>query len=574
MKKYFLLFFLILINYLSFAGDKEIFNAMETEIQRAMKNLKIEGMESPYFISLRLNDINYRSYYFAFGSLVEELNLPSRDVEALVRVNNPNLDNSNFSEGWNGESWNIIKYNLPFEDDITALRQIFWIAIDEAYKNSLSTLSKKKGYLQKHPQEEYPQDFLPIQEKTEIIIDQEKILNTDVLKNYAEKISVFLKNYSFLTQGNVAATMNQSIKYYYDSEGNRHKRADQYFIIKVDLEAYTKDWYLITQNLSWASRKIENLPSLDRILSDVKNTLNYMQRILEEKPLEDYTGPVVFMDEASGKFFFDLLGKGISKAREPLSEEEDFFAFLKGNKGFLARRINQKILPSNFEVWDKPNEKEFEGNDLLGFMPVDDEGVKAKDIQIVKDGKLISLPMRRTAIKKFSEVNGHARSIFGELPEAFITNLFINDKEGLSEEEFFNKIKEIASEEGIEEILIINRLKKSEINYPGDMLDMLSSMEEDSLLSNPEMMFLYNIKTGEKKPVWGLEFSKVNENCLKNIIASSENKNIYQSYSSSYFGDPPVSIVSPDIIVEQLNLIKTKKQMLKPSLLAPPDFKK
>jgi len=567
MKKYFLIFFLLFFTCLAFAGDKEIFTAMELEIQRAMNNLKIEGMESPYFISLRLNDTNYKMYYYSFGSVVEELNFLTRDVKALVRVNNPNLDNSNFSEGFDGESWNIVKQNLPLEDDVMTLRQIFWIAIDEAYKNSLSTLSKKKGYLQKHPQEEYPQDFLPIQEKTKIIINQEKISNANVIKDYAEKCSAFLRNYSFLTQGNVVATINQSIQYYYDSEGNYHKRADQYFIIRIYLEAYTKDWYLITQNLSWATREIENLPSIDKIINDVKNTLSYMKSILEEKPLEDYSGPVVFIDEASGKFFLDLLGKGISKSREPLSEEEDFFSFFKGSKGFLARKINQKILPSSFEVWDKPNEKEFEGNDLIGFMPVDDEGVKAKDIQIIKEGKLISLPMRRTAIKKFSEVNGHARSIFGALPEAFITNLFINDKKGLSEEEFFNKIKEIASEEGIDEVLIINRLKKDEMSNPEDILD-----QNQSLLSDPEMMFLYNINKGEKKPVWGLEFSKVNENSLKDIIASSENKNVYQSYTFSYFGEPPVSIISPDIIVEKLNLIKTKKEMLKPSLLSAPDL--
>ena len=66
MKRIILLLLLIAVSSAQ-AGDKEIFTAMKTEIERAMKNLRIEDMDPPYFISLRMFDLEERSISASFG---------------------------------------------------------------------------------------------------------------------------------------------------------------------------------------------------------------------------------------------------------------------------------------------------------------------------------------------------------------------------------------------------------------------------------------------------------------------------------------------------------------------------
>lgn len=574
MKRYVLFIILFIWSALCFAGDKEIINAMQTEIQRAMSNLRIEKMETPYFISLRFRENNYVIFYYNFGSFIEKIENKNRVVQALVRVNKPEMDNSNYAEKFGENSWNIVESSLPLEDDVLALRQIFWKAIDDAYKSSLQVFSDKKAYLQQHPQEDYPIDFLPIEEKIELILQPEAITDNDFIQSYIKDLSSFLRDYSFLTEGLVYGGVNNVVQYYIDSEGNRHKRPDSYIYVNVKLSAYTEDWYNIKRSINWAGRSIENLPKVYEAKENIKLILNDMQLILDQKPLEEYNGPVVFVGEASAKFFFDLLGKGISEVREPLGIEKSLFRFFSRDKGFLSKKINQRILPSSFNVWDKPNLKEIDNKLLIGYMPVDDEGIKSKEIQIVKEGKIIAFPMRRTAMKKYAEANGHARSSYFSIPDSYITNLIIEDVNGLSEEEFLKKINEIAVQEGLEEILMITKLKSDE-DAPEDMLEMFGSGAEGNYLSMPQVMYIYNIKTNEKKPVWGLKFSKVNEGSLKNIVGSLKLPTLFQYYPSSTMGPVPISIYCPSgIIIEELNLVKTKKQMTMSFPLPMPELKK
>ncbi len=575
MKKYFLVI-LLLISSFSFANDDTdaIFNAMKIEINRAKDNLKIENMESPYYISLRLKDVNYQMFAYSFGSLLEDYQDQSRSIQAIVRVSKPELDNSNYNEGGVSDSWNVVISSVPLENDELALRQIFWIAIDRAYKNSVQVFSKKKAYLQKHPQEDYPIDFLPVEEKTELIIDTEEIYDKNFLQSYAQKLSEFLRNYSFLSEGVIIATASNSVQYFLDSEGNRHKKPETYYSIKIRISAYTKDWYKINQSISLIENRKKNLPKLEEAISTMKISLDYIKEMIEQKPLEEYAGPVVFINQAACKFFLDLLGKGVSKVREELGEEEQFYSFFKKNTGFFAKKLNQRILPASYEVWDKPNLKELEGKELLGYMPIDDEGMKSKDIQIVKNGKLVSFPMRRTAIKKLVDLNGHARSALYNIPDSYITNLIIEDKNSLSEEEFFNKIKEIGQDEGLDEILMIFKLKEDELSTTDEIYDFMSLESESSLLSFPELMYLYNINTGKMRPVWGLLFSKINESSMKDIVASSQKRYLFQYYPVSNLWALPISIYCPNIILKEANLVKIKKQMLMPYPLPMPELTK
>lgn len=72
-------------------------------------------------------------------------------------------------------------------------------------------------------------------------------------------------------------------------------------------------------------------------------------------------------------------------------------------------------------------------------MPVDDEGVPAQELQLVKGGKLIALPQARGVSQKGQKSNGRAR-MFIEWPRADVTNLFFVPKQALSAEAMEEKL--------------------------------------------------------------------------------------------------------------------------------------
>jgi hypothetical protein len=559
------------------ASEKEILQAMQSEIGRAMKDLRMEGMDVPYFISLRLQDATTRSLTSAFGAQVERSERRTRFAEASVRVGSPALDQTNFRGEPDFGVFMFSSPDLPFEDDVPALRQAFWLLIDKAYKDGLEQLSKKKGFLEKHPQEEYPADFLPMSERTEWERPAPSPAAFDAAELLVRQVSGDLRRHPFLTEGLVRLTLGRNSQLYLDSEGNRHARPEQRIILRVDVKAFTQDGYPLGDGLEWTGEAVEELGAIDQIRKDVDLRMKAFQQLLSQKPLEDYTGPVVFAGEAAGRFFYELLGKGVSSPREPLSaQEEMFFNPFESGGGFLAKRFGQKILPASFEVWDKPNESTYDGRTLAGFLPVDDEGMKARDIQIIAQGKLTALPMRRTATKKFTQVNGHARGALGMNPfqsiDATVTNLFVGDQAGLDENAFRARIKQLAEEQGRQDVLVVRALKNPSGDQPEDVMFFFGGGGgAPGRLSPPVRMELLAAGTGETRPVWGLEFVNVNESALNDIAASTQERSLSQFPSTSPFGaGAAASVVAPDILVEELTLQKIKVQRRRPPALEMP----
>lgn len=546
-------------------GGSAVFKAMESELSRAMESIEIEGMDAPYFLSLRMTTSRHSRVSAAMGSIYEDDAAVDRILQVMIRVGSPELDNSNFAEDRNtgGMVFGFARSELPLEDDPLVLRQAIWLAIDTAYKSSLEQLSKKRGYMEKHPQEEYPVDFLPAGEpQTFILEEKEDPFSHESLKNKVVQLSRVLRAHNDLTQGGVSITAESSRQEYLDSEGRRHSRPESYIEVNAWMETYTEDHYPVTNQVAWTVTRQEDLPKIEEMTEKITEAAEYLESIRGIKPAEEYNGPVILSGEAAARLFLDVLGKGVSRPRELLSSQEDsfwrIFAMMGGEEGGLARRFNRRVLPATFEVWDRPTLKEWEGHPLLGNMIVDDEGVAAKDIHVVEKGKLTALPMSRTATKKCAEINGHARGWPRQMPAGRVTTLLVEDTDALDEEEFLEEAKLLAEDMGLKEVLLVTRITSAAgIQDPGAFFAMIQS-GQSSVLKAPAVAYLLDVTKGEKKPVWGLEFHNVTERVLRDIVASTEHRGLFQERSLFGEGRLPVSVVVPDVLLEEIMLTRSK----------------
>ncbi|HEX2715662.1 MAG TPA: hypothetical protein VHM88_26060, partial [Candidatus Acidoferrales bacterium] len=125
-------------------SDKTLL-AMRDELQRSRDRLAIPGLERPYYIEYRLLDLDVRTVSASFGALISTNTARNRFMSVNVRVGDYKLDSSNFVTDESFRGFIGSTGQVGIDRDYNSLRQDLWLATDQAYKEALDTLSRKRG---------------------------------------------------------------------------------------------------------------------------------------------------------------------------------------------------------------------------------------------------------------------------------------------------------------------------------------------------------------------------------------------------------------------------------------------
>ena len=145
------------------AAQDPTLHAMQTELDREKDLLLLSGMQRPYFIQYRLDDLTSYEAVASYGALTREESGHQRITSRVtVRVGDYTLDSSS-SRGDgvvelapSGENKNDTNKN-----DSEALRYALWTATDTAYKNALRAYSAKQAALKQFQSAQAEHDFAP-----------------------------------------------------------------------------------------------------------------------------------------------------------------------------------------------------------------------------------------------------------------------------------------------------------------------------------------------------------------------------------------------------------------------------
>src|SRR5437879_1565606 len=78
------------------AQDDVVMKAMRDELDRSMKQLRLERLDEPYFIAYRVSDLEDSVIAASLGSLTTHQQSRTRQLTVEVRVGDYALDNTNF----------------------------------------------------------------------------------------------------------------------------------------------------------------------------------------------------------------------------------------------------------------------------------------------------------------------------------------------------------------------------------------------------------------------------------------------------------------------------------------------
>lgn len=379
--------------------------AMQAELTREQAGLQLPGMQKPYFIEYRLDDIAGYEAVANFGALTREETSHQRIVRVTLRIGSYATDSSSAR----GDGSLAL---APTDDNPQALRYALWIATDEAYKNALRQLSAKEATLKRYEEQSSIHDFADAKPVTHVepvrtlALDRDewkrRLVEASGLYQSDPAVSSFSATVQYSTANLRAAALN---RYLVNSEGSQIRNGYTAYAANVSIGGQADDGMRLGRDNGTVATRADELESAaafrERVIDDLRS---YNE--LRHAPLvaaEDYHGPILFSGDASTDVLNRLFVPNIEADRPDLGTAAR-------TQGAYSSSLHARVLPALLSATDDPLTATFAGKHLLGAYEVDDEGVAAIPTDVVVDGKLQNFLIGREPVRDFTTSNGHGRA--------------------------------------------------------------------------------------------------------------------------------------------------------------------
>lgn len=531
--------------------DLSVLTAMEQELNRSMKELKLEDYDKPYFISYLIKENTVNQIMAKFGSLILSEKSKTRELFVDVRVGDYQLDNS-----VNGKSGSSSSYKrsslLPIENDIDAIRAVIWQITDDTYKKSLTQYFNKKA----KKVQEVDKNNLPSfsKEKPSIHIGKERqlVFDKSEWEKKIKELSSIVKDYRELDDSTITFTAQKETVFFINSEKSKYITDDILYSINIDLSAISEDGNVINNFGSFHYKSIADIPDLDSIKKEVIKVINEAYEIKNAKSINPINLPAILEPEAAGILFHEAIGHRLEGERQIDDTQGQTF----------SERVGTQIIPSFLSIEDNPSLYDFNGGSLLGYFVYDDQGVKGKRVSLVKNGILRNFLLSRTPVKGFINSNGHGRASNGRAPMARMSNLIIRSENEFSKQELKNLLIQEIKKQNKDFGIIIKKMTGGETNT--------SSYDFQAFKATPLLLYKVDPYTGDETPVRGVEIVGTPLISINKIIATGNNYKAFNGFCGAESGYVPVSTIAPSILITEIELQKTTSEKEKKPILPPP----
>jgi predicted Zn-dependent protease len=558
---------------------------MNDEMDRTLTNLKIDTLKPPYYVSYKVTENESHYVRASLGSLITVSNTPrSRSLNVQIRVGNRTFDNSNFiSYGIYGSSGVVYvsdegTRSTTYESDYDALRRDLWMASDAVYKRALAELSKKKAVLENIIRTDTTADFSPAKPFTASVEPIQIAFDGEWWKERAKKFSAILKLYPEIQSSDVNAGTRTDYIYFLNNEGSRNTHRKTRAWIEVKAKTQAADGMSLVNYVTFYGNTKDELPSDQEMLVGIDKMARDLVALRAAPVLDEYSGPVLFEQEAAGELVSQGLGSNVCYLRDPIADNPQLDQQIRSLIGELPfqNKVGARVLPKFLSVVDAPTQSKYKGMSLMASYIVDEEGVPAQDVKVIDKGFLKTLLISRTPHKRVPESNGHGRT---DPSQAFFSNLIVTASQPTNDADMKKKLIGLCKEVGLEYGLIIRKINnpyfKQSLREPTD-----PSSSTRLFMTEPILAYKLFLN-GKEELVRGVEFSGMTPQSFKDIVAASQTSYVYNhitkqkktTLSGLYSGtDVRVSVVTPSLLFESVDLKKGSQQSRSLPIASRPAF--
>ncbi|MCX7736982.1 MAG: metallopeptidase TldD-related protein [Candidatus Kapabacteria bacterium] len=566
-----------------FTQDNEIFRAMQDELQRSMNELKIENLQKPYYIEYTLKIKQSHEIKSFLGSITEKTSPKIANLSVGVRVGDYKFDNTNFFDfgmsffGSGDEEESFRNRRIPIELDYKTIRRELWLATDAAYKQVSETFAKKQSVLKTRLINDTTHDFIRLE--PEKLSDIKKIPEFDSKKfeNYVKRISNIFKRYPEFTSSIALVEYIPETTYYINSEGRQYIKTDFYAGIELAVTTQADDGMPLSSFYTCILKEPNDIPSLDSLERAAKAIADNLQQLRMQKTLEEaYSGPIIFEGQAAAEIFAQVFAPNLVTQREPLTEtgkqtSDRFMAF--------QTKIGGRVLPEFLSLKATPTKEKAYGVPLVGSYKIDDDGVLAQDVELVKDGFLKNLLSSRVPTKRVRTTNGHQR---GGAAMISVLELESDEKHSLTRSELKNKLIQLCKDRELPFGIIVRRMFNQNVQLttlfqlnPGDFS---FSFGGGSQPKQPLIEVYKVYPDGKEELIRGCEAKGFTQQTFKDILNVGKEKYVlnylapaitspFMSGGSQYLAS---TVIVPDLLFEDGEITPVEQDFPKPPIIKNP----
>jgi TldD protein len=515
-----------------------ILTAMQQELAREKSDLVIPGMQRPYFIQYRLEDLHSYDAIASYGALTRESENQQRVVRVEVRIGSETSDSSSARGDGSLEL-------APGDSDPAALKYALWSATDDAYKNALRAYAAKQATLKTFQSAPTANDFTPakavtlIEPVATLTLDREdwkhRLIEASGLFAASPETRSFAETVEYSSASINALVVN---RYTVNTDGTVLRHGYSGYSENVSVGGQAPDGMELGRSngtVAATAAGLESAAALNKRTIDDLISFNELRHAPTVDP-EDYHGPVLFSGDATADVFNRLFVPNVEADRPDIGTSAR-------TQGVYQSSYKTPILPAFLSVVDDPTLRSFEGHALLGAYKVDDEGVPVEPVDIVVHGKLMNYLIGRQPVKDFPESNGHGRAALGQSAHPRAGVLVIKSSDPLSAEALRAKLLALAREQG-RDVYEVETLS-------GELV--------------PRMLYRVS-PDGKRTLVRGAIFDELDQRAIRSGILAAGGK----PYIAQQVGMLPQTTIAPELLFGDITVKRANEEQQKLPYYAPP----
>jgi len=540
------------------AGSSVLLDTMTGELQRAFTSLGKPGPNQkdadkqlpPYFLSYSVADATSVTIRAQYGALADSTSNHVRVADVQVRIGDPKLDNTH----GNHRASAVNSLQLPLGDDHVALARTLWLATNAGYGTALENYLRVKTEAQVRAKEEDTSpDFS--KESPETSVSQPApavVVDRTAWEQRVKALSRVFRDYPDVYQNLAMLTVQNETDYYASSEGSRvvdpHRQA------RVVVFAVTRadDGMDLFRAQTFEAENVDGLPSQAEMEAAVRELGKSLEALRKAPVTEPFDGPAILSGRASAVFFHEVLGHRLEGQRQRGDEEGQTF----------TKELNKEVLPPFLSVADDPTMTTFGNTWLSGTYTYDDEGEKARRVELIQNGVLKTFLMSRLPIASFAASNGHGRAQTGRMPTGRQGNLIVTSTKTEPEADLRKQLIEEAKKQGKPYGLYFEDISS------GFAVTTRSAPQAFQVI--PLVVYRVYVDGRPDELVRGVSIVGTPLAAMKRIVATSDKSEVFNGECGAESGTVPVSAVAPAMLVSEIETQRQQQGTQRPPILSIP----
>jgi TldD protein len=528
--------------------------ALVSELERASKVLDTQK-ERPHYIALAVEDRVRIQVSATSGTLAGSDRKHEREMDVDVRVGTPELDSSHPLRGMSAlREDNRYTVGLPLDDgDSFPLRQRIWRELDSAYRDAAEKIVVLRANQSvKVAEETLAPDFEPRAPVVEHISVENPQIDVPAWEGILSRLSGILDASSVVHRNRADLSVQTIRKTFVDSEGTRLAQGGTWLRVAITAATTVADGDDLEVFRALDFRSAQKLPSEAELSKVAHEVVSRLEALASASRGEPYSGPVMLQGKAAAVFVHEVLGHRVEGQRQKRDDEGKTF----------AEYVGRPILPDFLTVVDDPTLQSIGGQDLNGYYPYDDEGVRAERVVLAEKGVFKGFLMGRSPIPDFPHSNGHGRRQIGNPASARMGSTIVEATRSVPE----SKLR----------TMLIDEVRRAGLPY-GVIVE---EIEGGFTMTGRVMPNAFNVRAIASRRVWadgrpdelvrGIDLVGTPLVAFSNIVAAGDTVEVFNGTCGAESGWVPVSAASPSLLFRTLEFQLKEKGEDRPPLLVKP----